>query len=517
MSCRWAELVGIPSLCCCRDHQEHRPRRHRSPGKRIGGSRRVGVCGAQGGRPPPHHLGPSQEALHWQYLELLRLLNGEGDSDGGPWGGVFIGRDDGRLAGEGCAVLFLRAALVPAGPAAAFWLSDSPDRPGSVAWGAHLPRMALSVPLRRPPAPAASAAGGGSGGGDDGWRIRVFNTHLDHESPEARRRGAALVLARMREAAAEAGGAGAAAAAAEVAEVQLLCGDMNEGPGDAAVEVLRAGLVDAQARQGQGDGSRPCHISPPCLPPLFPRAWCSCEPTLPPMEPPPSTRGPRTAPAAAEATSTSSSHPTPRLQQLLLQEGLPAGAVVGEERRLPPAGGRLWQCEVPPSSRPGCRGACRRTTTLSRPTSSGRTNEGIRRFNRLATCRGASDRTIDRFIREVLPEFPGMRALFRPRRSVGGHSLLISARPSAIAVVPRRWQHTEKPSFPVLSDMIDPLDVPSPGATSWKGVRRFYNSVGVQPCAEEPGFWEVLIEGRVMRTNAMNDLRLPSEVREAGR
>lgn len=65
--------------------------------------------------------------------------------------------------------------------------------------------------------------------------------------------------------------------------------------------------------------------------------------------------------------------------------------------------------------------------------------------------------------------------------------------------------------------MIDPLDVPSPGATSWKGVRRFYNSVGVQPCAEEPGFWEVLIEGRVMRTNAMNDLRLPSEVREAGR
>ena len=326
------------------------------------------------------------------------MLNGgspvEGGSDDveGPWGGVFIGRDDGRLAGEGCAVLFSRASLVPAGPPAAFWLSDSPGVPGSVAWGAHLPRMALSVPLRHPPAAGTAAAASATAdvdvdSGDDGWRIRVFNTHLDHESPEARRRGAALVLARMREAA-----AGAAAGSPEQ-EVQLLFGDMNEGPGDAAVEVLRAALVDVQVRgrgqrvtkQGRGgmwgedaDVKRQARPQGPlCQPPLLflALACCSCEPTPRPMHPRLSTRGPRSAPAAAEATSTSSSPPTPRLVLLRLAR-LPVTAAAADW--LPPAGvGRPWQCGVPPSSRPGCRVACRRTTTRSRPISSGRAESSL--------------------------------------------------------------------------------------------------------------------------------------------
>lgn len=170
------------------------------------------------------------------------------DGGDGPWGGVFIGRDDGRLAGEGCAVLFRRAALAPAAPASAFWLSDTPDVPGSVAWGAHLPRMALHVALR-PAGEAAAGDGGTAGGGSEAGGglpclLHVFNTHLDHESPEARRRGAALVLARMR-------------AAAPAPAASVLFGDMNEGPGGPAVATLRSGLADVQQLADPASDERP--------------------------------------------------------------------------------------------------------------------------------------------------------------------------------------------------------------------------------------------------------------------
>lgn len=63
-----------------------------------------------------------------------------------------------------------------------FWLSDTPEVIGSASWGNAIKRMATWVRFRE------KATG------------RVFefwNTHLDHESEPARRKGAALIRARL--------------------------------------------------------------------------------------------------------------------------------------------------------------------------------------------------------------------------------------------------------------------------------------------------------------------------------
>jgi hypothetical protein len=80
--------------------------------------------------------------LFLQYVELLGLL---GDN----WTGVFIGRDDGALRGEGCAVIFQKDVIYSTLAPRAFWLSETPEVPGSItrAWGNRLTRMCLVVRL----------------------------------------------------------------------------------------------------------------------------------------------------------------------------------------------------------------------------------------------------------------------------------------------------------------------------------------------------------------------------------
>ncbi|HZG75158.1 MAG TPA: endonuclease/exonuclease/phosphatase family protein [Paenibacillus sp.] len=92
-----------------------------------------------------------------------------------------------------------------------FWLSETPERPGSRAWGAAFPRICTWALFRSL--------------GDDGLRWAVFNTHLDHISAPARRRGIELVARR----------------AAELAEGAplALTGDFNAKPGGEVEETLR--------------------------------------------------------------------------------------------------------------------------------------------------------------------------------------------------------------------------------------------------------------------------------------
>jgi chaperone required for assembly of F1-ATPase len=55
---------------------------------------------------------------------------------------------------------------------------------------------------------------------------------------------------------------------------------------------------------------------------------------------------------------------------------------------------------------------------------------------------------------------------------------------------------------------------PEPTSSSvWKGVKRFYNSVDIRKAANvnDIELYEVLIQGRVLKTNAMNDLLIPSK------
>lgn len=99
-----------------------------------------------------------------------------------------------------------------------FWLSDTPEVPGSITWGHPLPRMVTWALFERI---------------GDGRRFHFFNTHLPYraEDEDARTRGTRLLLARI------------AALPADVPVV--VTGDFNTTPDSAAHAAATAALADA--------------------------------------------------------------------------------------------------------------------------------------------------------------------------------------------------------------------------------------------------------------------------------
>lgn len=83
--------------------------------------------------------------------------------------------------GETATIFYRRRRLASVGHGH-FWLSDTPEIAGSRSWGNVLPRMATWVRLHDQ---------------ETGLDFRLVNTHLDHESAEARLRGAQLIRARI--------------------------------------------------------------------------------------------------------------------------------------------------------------------------------------------------------------------------------------------------------------------------------------------------------------------------------
>ena len=116
-----------------------------------------------------------QEVLAFQRDELAAALPG--------YAIVAAGRDDGRDGGE-MTPIFFRTSRFERLDGGHFWLSESPDVPGSRGWDAALPRIASWVRLRDRTDP-------------DGPAVLVLNTHFDHRGAEARRRAAAFVRERL--------------------------------------------------------------------------------------------------------------------------------------------------------------------------------------------------------------------------------------------------------------------------------------------------------------------------------
>ena len=116
-----------------------------------------------------------QEAI----LKQVKYLRDEMD------GYVFFGagRDDGKLAGEMCAIYYRsdRFRRIDAGH---FWLSEEPDKPGSYGWDAACPRMVSWLRLRDK---------------TDNSVIFVANTHWDHRGDEARLNSAKMIRQRLAE------------------------------------------------------------------------------------------------------------------------------------------------------------------------------------------------------------------------------------------------------------------------------------------------------------------------------
>lgn len=156
----------------------------------------------------PDILG-TQEALRFQLDELVAALP-EYDEIG-------VGRDDGGTGGEYAAILF-RSARYEVAEQGTFWFSDSPERPGSVDWGAHLPRICTWARLRQR---------------DSGRAFYVYNVHFDHESQESREKSAALLLERIRQRASP--------------EPVLVTGDFNAGEDNPAILLLTGQVGPAPA------------------------------------------------------------------------------------------------------------------------------------------------------------------------------------------------------------------------------------------------------------------------------
>jgi endonuclease/exonuclease/phosphatase family metal-dependent hydrolase len=92
-----------------------------------------------------------------------------------------VGRDDGKQRGEMCGVFFktARFELLDGGY---FWLSPTPEKPGSRGWAEINPRTVTWVKLRLRA---------------DGTRFYWFNTHFDAFSPWARAQSSELLRHRI--------------------------------------------------------------------------------------------------------------------------------------------------------------------------------------------------------------------------------------------------------------------------------------------------------------------------------
>jgi endonuclease/exonuclease/phosphatase family metal-dependent hydrolase len=124
----------------------------------------------------PDLLG-TQETLGFQRDYLAEKLPG--------YDVLGVGRDDGKEKGEMTALYFKRSRFEKL-DGGHFWLSETPDQPGSKSWDTSLTRMATWVKLRDRRQPRAKP-------------LAFFNTHFDHRGAQARTESARLIRRRVAE------------------------------------------------------------------------------------------------------------------------------------------------------------------------------------------------------------------------------------------------------------------------------------------------------------------------------
>lgn len=116
-----------------------------------------------------------QEVLHPQLLDLLERLP--------QYDYVGVGRADGKTRGEYSPIFFLKDKFEVLDKGN-FWLSETPDVPGSKGWDAAIERIASYAKLK------VKATG------------KIFmavNTHFDHVGVMARRESAKLIMRKIQE------------------------------------------------------------------------------------------------------------------------------------------------------------------------------------------------------------------------------------------------------------------------------------------------------------------------------
>lgn len=120
------------------------------------------------------HLLGVQEALHDQMMDLQQRLPNYKTFGGG--------RDDGKTKGEYSAIFYDSTRLEKL-DGAMFWLSQTPDVPGSKGWDAAITRMVTWCKFKDK---------------QTGKIFFAFNTHFDHIGQVARAESAKLILQKVK-------------------------------------------------------------------------------------------------------------------------------------------------------------------------------------------------------------------------------------------------------------------------------------------------------------------------------
>lgn len=141
-----------------------------------------------------------QEVLAGQLADLQERLPGLGSYG--------VGRDDGKQAGE-MVPIFYRKSRFELLDKGVFWLSTTPDKPGSKGWDAAITRITCWLKLKDK---------------ESGQELFVLNAHFDHRGEEARRESAKLIKERVRKQFAD--------------HPVIFLGDLNSTPDSAAYKTL---------------------------------------------------------------------------------------------------------------------------------------------------------------------------------------------------------------------------------------------------------------------------------------
>ena len=146
------------------------------------------------------HILGVQEALHDQVMDLSRSLS--------RYKYIGVGRNDGKTKGEYSAIFYdtVRLKLLQS---STFWLSLTPEVPGSKGWDADITRIVTwakfsDIKTRK--------------------LFFVFNTHFDHIGQEARRESAKLLKQKVKDIAGNA--------------PVIITGDFNAKPSDEPIKIL---------------------------------------------------------------------------------------------------------------------------------------------------------------------------------------------------------------------------------------------------------------------------------------
>ena len=160
----------------------------------------------------PNTLICTQEGLHHQVKDLHYGL-------GEDWAWVGVGRDDGAMGGEFSTIYFRPSAWELTGNKT-YWLSPTPDVPGSKGWDAMLPRIVTVAKFKHR---------------SSGEPFVYMCTHFDHVGRRARQHSAELLVNLAHE-------LSVAHAPADKPVPVFLGGDLNSPPTEKAYKTLASKL-----------------------------------------------------------------------------------------------------------------------------------------------------------------------------------------------------------------------------------------------------------------------------------